>query len=327
MHHQQSVRYGTGFDITDIIGKYKGKQLDELFENLKVISNGLGECLELDWECEDVPAGLKLQKTKKNTIKNLKTVYNVGTCTERQLIQRGIKTLYDLKGHLRFGNDAKKIIQQIKRKDFKALSENRYLYDLDTSFCFNIEDLLFIDIETLGVYDSQIIVVGIGYYEEKRYRIKEYFARTLEEEISICEHLRNDILPHFNCFISYNGKSFDIPFLANRYLYYFDENPMISGNDVPYKDTNTKFGHIDLYHNCRRVFKGEFQNYQLTTIEEMLLNWERKNDLPSHLVGMCYRKYQKDPNKYIGLIKEVIEHNYYDIYSMPFILEKLLKNQ
>lgn len=325
--HRSSVRYGSGFNITDIITEFKGKQLEELFESQTIITNGLGNCLELSWDCEDVPDSLELQKTKTNIIKNLKTVYNVGTCTEKELIKRGVKTLFDLKGHLRFGKSAKKIIHHIKAKDFKALSENRYLYDLDTSFCFNVNDLLFIDIETLGVYDSQIIIVGIGYYNEDKYQIKEYFARNLEEEIAICEHLRSEIFPNFKCFVSYNGKSFDIPFLANRYLYYFDENPMISEEDVPYKDTNTKFGHIDLYHNCRRIFKGKFRNYQLTTIEEELLRWERENELPSHLVGMCYRKYLKDQHKYIGLIKEVIEHNYYDIYSMPLILDELLKNQ
>ncbi|TFG00269.1 MAG: hypothetical protein EU541_02725 [Promethearchaeota archaeon] len=324
--YQSSIRYGSGFDITDIIDKYKGKELEDLFENKEIITNGLGEFLELTWECEKISSKINLQKTKKNTIKNLKTVYNIGKNTERQLKRRGVKTLFDLKGHLRFGKSAREVIQQIKTKNFNALSENRYLYDLDTSFCFNIEDLLFIDLETLGVYDSQIIIVGIGYYDEKGiYQIKEYFARTLEEEIAICDHLRNEVLPLFKCFVSYNGKSFDIPFLANRYLYYFDDNPMITENDIPYKDANTKFGHIDLYHNCRRMFKGDFPNYQLTTIEEELLHWERENELPSYLVGMCYRKYMKDSHKYIGLIKEIIDHNYFDIYSMPLILNELLK--
>ncbi len=315
------------FNITDIIAEWKGKQLEEIFDNQKEISNGLGHCLEISWNCKDIPYSLPLRKTNKNIINNLKTVYNVGKLTEMKLKRRGVKTLRDLKGHLRFGRGAMEVLVQIQQRDFRNLSKNRYIYDLDTSFCFQIEDLLFIDIETLGVYDAQVIIVGIGYYEKKQYHIEEFFARSLEEEIAICEHLRNEILPHFKCFVSYNGKSFDIPFIVNRFLYFFDENPLISKNDIPYKDTNTIFGHIDLYHNCSRIFKGEFNNYQLTTIEEELLNWERKNDLPSYMVGLCYRKYLKNPDKYIGLIKEVIEHNYYDIYSMPLILDVLLKNQ
>jgi uncharacterized protein YprB with RNaseH-like and TPR domain len=61
-------------------------------------------------------------------------------------------------------------------------------------------------------------------------------------------------------------------------------------------------------------------------MEEKLLMWTRNNTLPSNLVGLCYRKYKENPERYIGLIKEVIEHNYYDIYSMPLILKNLLSN-
>jgi uncharacterized protein YprB with RNaseH-like and TPR domain len=99
---------------------------------------------------------------------------------------------------------------------------------------------------------------------------------------------------------------------------------MISEDDTPYDNCNTKFHHIDLYHHCRRLLKGRFQNYSLTNMEEKLLNWTRDNNLPSNLVGLCYRKYKENAERYIGLIKEIIEHNYYDIYSMPLILQTLL---
>ena len=101
---------------------------------------------------------------------------------------------------------------------------------------------------------------------------------------------------------------------------------MISEKDTPYEISNTKFHHIDLYHICRRRFRGMFERYTLTNIEEQLLNMRRKNELPSSMVPICYKKYQKNPNRYIGLIKECIEHNYYDVYSMPLILNKLLES-
>ena len=312
------------FDITQLIEKFEGKKIEDIFPNQRVISNGMGEFLEFYWKCEDAPIQLNLTKTKKKLLKNLKSVYYVGEITEKYLIDRGVKTLYDLRTNLRFRNSANKIINLINQKDYSNLSKNKCIYDLDTSFCFSKENFLFIDIETLGLYDSPIIIVGLGFYEKEVYNIRQYFARGLEEEIAICEQLKTEVFPNFSCFISYNGKSFDIPYLANRLLYYFDENPMIFEDDPPYKCFNTKYGHIDLYHNCRRQFKGEFSNYGLTTIEQELLNWKRKNELPSNLVGLCYRKYLNDPKKYVGLIKECIDHNYYDMYSMPFIYEKLL---
>ncbi|MEJ2250162.1 MAG: ribonuclease H-like domain-containing protein [Candidatus Lokiarchaeota archaeon] len=178
--------------------------------------------------------------------------------------------------------------------------------------------------ETLGLYDSPIIIIGIGYYTSNNFVISQYFTRDLEEEIAMLDHFKEKIFPQFKCLISYNGKSFDIPYLANRFLYFFDENPMISEDEIPYEVINTIFHHIDLYHNCRRKYKGRFSSYTLTAMEEELLNLTRENELPSYLVGVCYKKYQKNPEKYIGLIKECIDHNFFDIYSMPLILKKLL---
>ena len=213
----------------------------------------------------------------------------------------------------------------IEAKDYKALKINKAVNDLDLSFCFNAEDFLFLDIETLGIIDSPIIIIGIGFFKNAKFEIHLFYADNLEDEIAICEHLKTTILPYFKCFITYNGKTFDIPYLANRFLYFFDENPMITDNDQPYEKSNTKFHHIDLYHHCRRFYKGLYNNYTLTNMEEKLLNWKRKNSLPSNLVGVCYQKYKENPERYPGLIKEIIEHNYYDIYSMPLIFNKLLK--
>ncbi len=312
------------FNISPLLEQYVGKNLEEIFENSQVIKNEMGEFIEIIWEEKDFPEDLGLLIAKKKIIQNLKTVHYIGEKVEKKLKRRGVQTLNDLKINLRYQNSANQILRLIRNKDHKTLKKNRYIDDLDLSFCFKIEDFLFLDIETLGLYDSPMIIVGLGYYNNNKFEIHIHFARDLEEEIAICEHLRNEILPNFKCFVTYNGKTFDIPYVANRFLYYFDENPMISENDEPYEINNTKYHHIDLYHNCRRRLKGKFNSYTLTNMEKNLLNWKRENELPSSLVGICYKRYQKNPSRYIGLIKEIIEHNYYDIYSMPLILKKLL---
>ncbi|MFW9950938.1 MAG: ribonuclease H-like domain-containing protein, partial [Candidatus Thorarchaeota archaeon] len=252
-------------------------------------------------------------------------VYFIGEHIERQLNRKGIRSLYDLKINLRYKDSASEILQLINSKQYEVLCKNRYIYDLDVIFCFNQEQLLFIDIETLGLYDNPIIILGLGYYKNKKFEVHALFARNLEEEIAICEHFKSVILPQFKCFITYNGKSFDIPYIANRLLYFFDENPMISEEEIPYKKSNSLFHHIDLYHNCRRKFRGCYNRYTLTDMEDQLLNLKRENDLPSNLVGFCYERYLEKPKRYIGLIKEIIDHNYWDVYSMPLLLQKLLK--
>ncbi len=319
--------YIESFDINHLIEQYIGKKLEDLFKNQQVIKNSMGEFLEIIWKVDNFAIDLNLTSTKKSLLRNLKSVHYIGEYIERRLSKRGIKTLNDLKNNKKYRKSASEILRLIKKKDYKSLCKNKYIYDLDVSFCFENEDLLFIDIETLGIYDSPIIIVGLGFFRENQYQIRLFFARDLEEEIAICEHLRMEILPNFKTFVTFNGKSFDIPYIANRFLYFFDENPMLSDNDVPYEKSNTKYHHIDLYHNCRRKFKGMFDNYTLTNMEEKILNWKRDNELPSSLVGYCYKKYKKNPEKYIGLIKECIEHNYWDVYSLPLILNELLKKK
>ena len=314
-------------NLSPLVEQYKGKLFEDLFKNSKIVNNKMGEFLELIWYLEDYPHDLHLFIAKKKLLHNLKIINFIGEKIEYKLKRRGVFTLNDLSINLKYRNSAIEILKLIQSKAYKDLYRNRYINDLDLSFCFCLNDFLFLDVETLGLYDSPMIIVGLGFYNNSNFEIHILFARDLEEEIAICEHLRSVILPHFKCFVTYNGKTFDIPYIANRFLYYFDENPMISEFDTLYDVNNTKFHHIDLYFNCRRKYKGLFSNYTLTQMEESLLNWKRENQLPSSLVGLCYRKYQEDKIQYIGLIKQIIEHNYYDIYSMPLILKKLLDHK
>ena len=313
-------------DITHIADQYKDKKIEDLFHNYTIVSNSMGQFMEIIWKEEAFQCNLKLSLSKNKILRNLKTVYYIGENIERQLNKRGVKSLYDLEINLKYNISAHRVLDLIENKKYRSLCRNKNIYDLDVAFCFDLEELLFLDIETLGLYDSPIIMVGLGYFKNNNFEIHILFARDLEEEIAMCEHLKTEILPNYSCFITYNGKSFDIPYIANRFMYFFDDNPMISGDEVPYERFNSKFHHIDLYHNCRRKYKGNFEKYTLTDMEEKLLNMKRENELPSGLVGLCYKKYLEAPLRYVGLVKEIIEHNYWDIYSMPLILQKLLED-
>lgn len=312
------------FDISVFLDQYKGKKLEDIFDQNSVIHNNFGSFMEFDWLIDNPNWHINLLASRKKLLRNLKAVYYIGEKIEMKLLKKGVKSILDLKLHTRYNKYALELIDLIKKKEYEQLLQNRYIYDLDVSFCFDLQDLLFIDIETLGIYDSPIIIIGLGYFQDNFYKIKILFARDLEEEIALCEHFRKEILPNFKCFVSFNGKSFDIPYIANRLLYFFDENPMISSNEVPYETANTKYHHIDLYHNCRRKYKGLFNSYTLTSLERKLLEMNRENELPSSLVGFCYQLYLEDPQKNVGLIREVINHNYWDIYSLPLILNRLL---
>ncbi len=321
MHYNYNFE---SFDISHVADQYEDKKIENIFSNHNIVHNNMGQFMEIVWKEEAFQCNLKLPLSKKKILRNLKTIYYIGENIERELNRKGVKSLYDLRINLKYNLSAHHVLDLIENKEYKSLCRNKNINDLDVSFCFDTEELLFLDIETLGLYDSPIIMVGLGYFKNNNFEIRILFARDLEEEIAMCEHLKTEILPNHKCFITYNGKSFDIPYIANRFMYFFDENPMISEEEEPYQISNSKYHHIDLYHNCRRKYKGSFEKFTLTEMEEKLLNMNRENELPSSLVGLCYKKYLEAPLRYVGLVKEIIEHNYWDIYSLPLILENLL---
>ena len=311
-------------DIKSLIEQYSGKRVEDIFPNSSIIENSLGRFLELTWHVTELPMGLTLSSTKEKLISNLKVVDNIGERLETKFRGRGVNTLKDLRWNVKHFSDACKLLDLIERKDFMSLIKNKKIFDLDVSFCFKASDFLFLDIETLGLYFEPVILVGLGNYRENDFEIRLHFARNLDEEMAILDHLRQEEFPKFRCFITYNGKSFDIPFLVSRFLYFFDENPLSTSEGGMSGLINSRYHHIDLFHCCRRRYKGTLSRFNLKSIEENLLNFERGCDLPSSLIGDVYRLYQEDKKKYVGLIKHLIDHNFYDVYSMPLIFEKLL---
>ena len=315
------------FNITPLIEQYKGLTINELYPNNHIVKNDMGQFMEIIWENVNVPQDLNLKSSKRSIIYNLKTIYYIGEYVERRLKERGVKSLYDLKHLIKYGKSANELLKLIKEKDYNALINNQCIHDIDASFCFNLRDFLFLDIETLDLYDGPMIIIGLGYFTNSSFEIHILYARDVSEEIAICEHLKNCVFPNFKSFVTYNGKTFDIPYMARRFIYYYNNNPMIKKQDKLYDSVNNIYHHIDLYHNCRRMFKGLYEKYSLTNMEEKLLDLKRENEMPSSLIGLSYRKYLQDPHRYVGLMKECIDHNYFDVYSMPLILNKLLAKQ
>ena len=312
-------------DITRLVEEYRGKTIEDIFSNHRILQNSMGQFLEIHWEIKDIAFNFDLSCIKKRLLENLKIVDYIGKITEKDLLRKDVKIIDDLKINLLYGTSAKEIRDLIEKQDYITLNQIKNIYDIDLLFCFELKDLLFLDIETLGLCNNPIIMVGIGYYIETKFVIFQFLARYLEEEISICEHLRKTIFPAFKCFITFNGKSFDIPYLANRFLYYFDKNPMVQEGKGKV-DSILKFHHIDLYHNCRRRYKNQFIKYSLTAIEKNLLASKRTNDLAGNIIASYYQKYLKNPKKYVGMVKIIVDHNFQDLRSMPLILNKLLNS-
>ena len=102
-----------------------------------------------------------------------------------------------------------------------------------------LEKILFLDIETTGftAKSSSLYMIGIAYWEEEKWYVKQWFANTYEEEAEIISAFFH-FTRNFTHLIHFNGNNFDLPFILQKCKQY----------DLPYQFNNLEG--IDIY---RRV--------------------------------------------------------------------------
>ncbi|HJV31978.1 MAG TPA: ribonuclease H-like domain-containing protein, partial [Bacillales bacterium] len=102
---------------------------------------------------------------------------------------------------------------------------------------------------------------------------------------------------------TYNGKSFDWPQVKTRHTLVRDHVPKLPS-----------FGHFDLYHAARRLWKHKLEKLKLAIVEKEILGVERVEDIPGFLAPMIYFDFveSKNPEGMIGVLK----HNEIDILSL-----------
>lgn len=169
------------------------------------------------------------------------------------------------------------------------------------------ESLAFIDLETTSLTTgtgNYPFLTGIGYIEGESFIVDQFFMGEYGAESAMLELLLPLILER--TFVTFNGKSFDIPLLKSRYRM----------NRVPGFPLNAE--HLDLIHPGRRIFKHVFESCSLKSFEERLMGIVRVDDIPGWLIPDVYFSYQHHGET--ERIPSVIGHNLQDIRSMYTLL-------
>ncbi|MFQ6041003.1 MAG: ribonuclease H-like domain-containing protein [Candidatus Poribacteria bacterium] len=177
---------------------------------------------------------------------------------------------------------------------------------------FTPSQVLFLDIETTGLSNSPLFLVGIMYFTdtdkgEPTFKIGQLFARDYSEEISLLHYL-NELFANFAVFATFNGLSFDIPFIRNRMIYHRIE-PQID------------HFHFDILHHSRRKWRGQVPNCKLQTLETHICNRRRIGDIPSDLIPDAYHEFVKTGDTL--LLKEIFQHNALDLITMAELIVAL----
>lgn len=176
---------------------------------------------------------------------------------------------------------------------------------------FNIESCLFIDAETTGLSGGAgtvAFLVGAGYVRRGFMTVEQFFMKDYSDEPELLYRLKA-LMEQFDCVVTFNGRSFDMPLLQSR----FTMNRM---RDYP------ELFNLDLLAPSRRVWKLRLKSCRLSTLEERVLGVTREGDLPGSDVPARYFEFLKTGD--MGLVEDIIRHNYQDIVSLGLLLNRLL---
>ncbi len=312
-------------------GSHAFYSLEELFPVAVERANGEGTCLEIP-RSEIIPSGTipRFETNRRRLQRMIELVRGIGPHTASVCRQRGTRTLGQLiMNRPRYAAAARQVKSSLDSEDYFQLQCVKALRDIDFIHCFHLEDLLFLDVETLGLRDEPIFLTGIGHFSPDtlgHFQVRQWFARDIGEEAAIMRQFI-DTARNFKCLVSFNGKTFDLNVLRSRAIYYFNNDFFTPACPDPVSRQYTGFHHIDLFHESRHVWKdADIENFRLGTIESQLLGITRGEgrDIASAEVPRVYQRFLDDPVDTSNIFR-VIEHNYFDVLALATLLGKILQ--
>ncbi len=163
--------------------------------------------------------------------------------------------------------------------------------------------LLYLDTETTGLAGgtgTYAFLVGAGFFDGDEFEVRQYFMRDLDEEPALLAAL-DGLFRRYDGFVTYNGAGFDLPLLETRFV-------------LARRRWREAAFHLDLLGPARRLWSARLADCRLGTLEQQILRFIRKDDVPSHLIPSVYFDYLR--RKLPGELIPVFDHNRHDILSL-----------
>jgi len=170
-------------------------------------------------------------------------------------------------------------------------------------------NLLFLDLETCGLACVPVFLIGTMQLVGDELVVRQYFARNYAEEKSMLLGFGR-FAKNAGGLVTFNGKSFDVPFLRDRMVYHRLE---FSPPRV----------HHDLIIEARRRWRGSLPNCRLQTIESFICCRNRSGDIPGSEIPGLYHEFIKTGE--ISMLLPVFKHNILDLLTMAELMPKLKK--
>jgi uncharacterized protein len=169
---------------------------------------------------------------------------------------------------------------------------------------FDLSRAAFLDTETTGLAGgtgTAAFLIGVGFVDGDRFRVRQYFMRDYHEEAALLRGLADD-LGRFPCVVTFNGRTFDLPLLESRYRLNRERYPLA---DLP---------HLDLLPPARRLWKLRLVSCRLQSLEADLLDLRRRADVAGEEIPRIYFDYVRRRDG--RALLRVLEHNRVDVVSL-----------
>ncbi len=184
--------------------------------------------------------------------------------------------------------------------------------DIDSNILSSLlKDAVFIDIETTGLSRSysDLISITLLLYEEESYKIYQIFCEYKIDEPEALKYLI-DLIKEKKYIITYNGNSFDLPFLESK------------SHNYNLKLDSNNFIKIDLYSLIRQLkSKVNSDDLKLKSIEKYF-NINRNDTLGGKDIITLYEAYKIEPRKEFSSL--ILQHNYEDVYNLPILFSRII---
>ena len=296
----------------ELIKQYQGKSLEDAISG-KVVSNEQGECYSISASCTSNFKLATYEESRQHIISDLKVLSGIGPVSEQTLKRKGYKTVEDLKRHSRWKKQAHDFMKMIDNKEvdsmqkwlWQRLPKSHPLLHYLAGFCQD-QDFAIVDIETLGLSERPIILLGIAKPNKDHICTSQFLLRDIQDEPSAIWALVSQLEPNLSL-ITFNGRSFDIPYIKQRLAYY--------GLDASLDNP-----HFDVLHFTRRALRSKLTDCKLETVEKYI-GIKRDINIPGALVPHFYDTYLKTKNA--GPLVAIVEHNKQDLLTLGSLFSKL----
>jgi len=163
-----------------------------------------------------------------------------------------------------------------------------------------VDSGLFLDLETTGLAATPVFLCGLLSCSGGEMTFRLLLARDYSEEAALLEAISGEITRR-PVVVSFNGKSYDIPFLKER------TGRLRTASCRP-------DAHFDLLHPARRRWSDRLPDCRLKTLEWAILGRRRGGDIDGAEIPAIYHRFVRDRDP--RPLLRVMAHNLHDLYTL-----------